>query len=189
MTNVEASSHPLQQDELWIESVLSGDQQSFHNLVQRYEPRVAGVVRRYLDNSEDVRDAIQTTWMKAWANLNNFRRQSCFSTWVTRIAINEALQICRQTSRRRLVNCEEIDSLPLSRLPKSSGANLEPFLVNLMRDLPKRYGHALYLHSVYGMTDGEIAHREAISISAAKSRLHRARRMIRQVWLSKAGQN
>ena len=86
-----------------IERVLGGDRQAFEALVRSHERRVFRVTLAVLGQVEDAEDAMQETFIKAYRHLKQFRRESRFTTWLTRIAVNEALQ--RRQSRK--------DHLPL----------------------------------------------------------------------------
>ncbi len=69
------------------------DRSEFDLEVSERQNRVKHIIRRYLRDPDDIGDALQQTWLKAWANRAQFRGQDRYSSWITRIAINEALQI------------------------------------------------------------------------------------------------
>lgn len=137
--------------------------------------RVKQIVRRYLNDPDDVGDALQQTWLKAWMYRAQFRGQARFSSWVTRIAINEALQILRSTARRSSLPLGDFDFATPAANPDHIG------LERKLDGLPETYRSVLRMHAVYGMTDAEIASAERITLGAAKSRLFRARTMIREL--------
>lgn len=177
-------THTVQMDERIIEQVLRGETWRFEDLMRAHETKVRGVVRRYLENSEDIQDVLQVTWMKAWTKLSHFQRKACFSTWVTRIAINEALQVHRRGAARRTVQLDEAQSHgALQFRTPMHGASQEPYLLTRLRQLPEPYGSTMLLHGVMGLSDKEISERKAVSVAATKSRLHRARKMLREDWL------
>ena len=170
-----------------IQTVLAGDATSFESLVAAHESVVRAMVRRYLCCEEDVRDALQSTWLQVWRNLSRFRGNSQFRSWVIRIAINEGLQIRRQRSRSLTVSIDTPVFIPEVQERMSATPSFDaPFLLRAMCDIPSPYGRALGLHAVEGFTDSEIATLEDISPSAAKSRLHRAKAMFRTQWNSGA---
>jgi RNA polymerase sigma-70 factor, ECF subfamily len=88
-----------------IERVLGGDRQAFGALVRSHERRVFRVTLAVLGQVEDAEDAMQETFIKAYRHLNQFRRESRFTTWLTRIAVNEALQ--RRQTRKEQVSLDE----------------------------------------------------------------------------------
>src|SRR5712692_4938793 len=75
-----------------IELVLAGDRRAFEPLVRKHERRVFRVALAVLGNVEDAEEAMQDTFIKAYRHLDQFRGESRFTTWLTRIAVNEALQ-------------------------------------------------------------------------------------------------
>jgi RNA polymerase sigma-70 factor, ECF subfamily len=166
-----------------IEEILAGNQGLFEQLIQSQEWVIRGVLRQYLNCQEDVHDAMQTTWIKVWRNLGGFRGQSKFRSWVVRIAINEALQLRRRRAQAKWV---PMDSVVTSRevLIKSSTkpSIRDPFLNAAIDALPAPYNRALAMHVLEGLTDAELASSEAISLPAAKSRLRRARLLMRESW-------
>lgn len=150
------------------------DRSAFDREVSELQGRVKQIIRRYLRDSEDIGDALQQTWLKAWANRAQFRGQARYSSWVTRIAINEALQILRSASRTRWLPIEDFEI-------RTQPVNVDHIgLERKLSSLPDTYRNVLNMHAVYGMTDAEIASAERITLGAAKSRLFRARTMIRE---------
>jgi RNA polymerase sigma factor (sigma-70 family) len=75
-----------------IDRVLGGDRQAFEALVRSHERRVFRVTLAVLGQAEDAEDAMQEPFIKAYRHLTQFRRESRFTTWLTRTAVNEALQ-------------------------------------------------------------------------------------------------
>lgn len=166
-----------------IEKILAGNQGLFEELIQAQECVVARVLRQYLNCQEDVHDAMQTTWIKVWLNLGGFRGQSKFRSWVVRIAINEALQVCRRRARAKWVSMDTVlTSTEMLTRASTKPSLLAPFLNRAMEELPSPYNRALAGHVLEGLTDTELAISEAISVPAAKSRLHRAKNLMRESW-------
>lgn len=175
----------VEQVEKIIEQVLSGEASRFEELIRLHEVKVRGVVRRYLDNPEDIQDVLQVTWLKAWTKLSHFQRKACFGTWVTRIAINEALQVHRRGAGKRTVQLDEAQSNGAMQYRSPfQGSSQEPNLLIRLRALPEPYGSTMMLHGVLGLSDKEISERKDVSVAATKSRLHRARKMLREDWLA-----
>lgn len=179
MNDTYAERDPL----ILIEKILAGNQGLFEELIQAQECVVARVLRRYLNRQEDVHDAMQATWIKVWRNLGGFRGQSKFRSWVVRIAINEALQVCRRRARAKWVSLDTVlTSAEVMIRASITPSPLAPFLNRAMETLPSPYNRALAAHVLEGLTDTELAISEAISVPAAKSRIHRARKLLRQSW-------
>lgn len=153
---------------------MTQEQAGFEREIFELQGRVRQILRRYLSDPDDIGDALQQTWLKAWMNRAQFRGQARFSSWVIRIAINEALQILRTTSRRRSLPIEDFE------LPTQPVNPEGIFLQRKLSKLPTTYRDILHMHAYYGMTDLEIANAERITLGAAKSRLFRARTMVRE---------
>jgi RNA polymerase sigma-70 factor (ECF subfamily) len=82
----------VEDDLALIKLVLAGDRRAFEPLVRKHERRVFRVTLAVLGNVEDAEEAMQDAFIKAFRHLDQFRGESRFTTWLTRIAVNEALQ-------------------------------------------------------------------------------------------------
>ena len=90
------------EDSVLIRLTLAGESEWFMVLANRYLPSVRKRLTAMVRNSADVDDLLQDVLLKVWRHLSTFRSQSSFRTWMTRVAINEALQLYRQASRTGL---------------------------------------------------------------------------------------
>ncbi len=173
-----------------VDRVLAGEKQAFEELVRRHERRVYRTTFAVTRNPEDAEDAMQDTFLKAYQHLAEFQRASRFSTWLTRIAVNEGLQRLR---RRR--NPESLDELILSEeetMPRQvedwhdnpEQAYAKEEIRNLVEQavaaLPAAYRIVFLLRDVEGLSTEEAAEVLDLTISAVKSRLLRARLMLRE---------
>src|SRR5258705_11442997 len=86
----------------------SGDGRAFEILIERYQRRVLAVARRFTRIREDAEDIVQQSLQKAFVHLHKFEGKSCFSTWLTRIAINEALMLLRRDRGHREVSINDL---------------------------------------------------------------------------------
>jgi RNA polymerase sigma-70 factor (ECF subfamily) len=173
-----------------IERVLSGDRQAFEVLVRNHERRVFRVTLAVLGQVEDAEDAMQETFIKAYRHLNQFRRESRFTTWLTRIAVNEALQ--RRQARKEHVSLDESPTVenqhfphrfePWSADPEKlyTKQELRDLVEKAIRSLSAIYREALILCDIEGMSAKDAAEALGINIAALKSRLLRARLMMRE---------
>ena len=98
-----------------VELVLTGDRRAFEPLVRKHERRVFRVALAVLGNVEDAEEAMQDTFIKAYRHLDQFRGESRFTTWLTRIAVNEALQ--KRQARKESVSLDETPDVESKSLP------------------------------------------------------------------------
>lgn len=178
-------------DEELIRLVCLGQRELFAHLLGRYERRVYHIVQGILNNPADSEEVLQESFLKAFQHLAEFRGESQFPTWLTRIAINEARMRLRKY-RTKLYDSidepreDEMDLRPRElrdwepnpeeRLAKAEMASL---LEKAIRALPIIYREALILRDVDHLSTEEAALALGISVSAAKARLFRARIMVR----------
>ena len=174
-----------------IELVLAGDRRAFEPLVRKHERRVFRVALAVLGNVEDAEEAMQDAFIKAYRHLDQFRGDSRFTTWLTRIAVNEALQ--KRRSRKESVSLEEEPNVESKSLPgrfepwTSNPENLygkqemRQLVEGAMQALPPIYRETLVLRDIEEMSAEEAAEALGITVPALKSRLLRARLLLREL--------
>ncbi len=172
-----------------VDRILSGDRRAYEQLVRRHERRVFRATFAVLGNFEDAEEAMQDTFVKAFRHISQFRRESRFTTWLTRIAINEALQ--RRQSRKEFVPLDESSSAA-QFVPRRyemwradpeklyGKRELRQIIEAAIQSLPAIYREAFVLRDVEEMSAEEAAEAIGITVGALKSRLLRARLMIRE---------
>src|SRR5262249_34070714 len=82
-----------------VEETLGGNQLSFQLLVERYQERIFALARHYTKSAVEIEDIVQDSFLKAYRRLETFQRQSSFSTWLYRIAVNTALDFLKRNGR------------------------------------------------------------------------------------------
>ncbi|HET9805184.1 MAG TPA: sigma-70 family RNA polymerase sigma factor [Candidatus Acidoferrum sp.] len=180
-----------------IESVLSGKHEDFHELIAPYRRGVYLTAYDVLQSEADAEEVAQEAFLKAFRALRSFRRESQFSTWLFRIAVNEARMRLR---KRREVPLETIfpdesddgDYTPTMladwrEIP--SEALLKEETRRLVResiaDLPEKYREVLTLRDVNGKSIAETSEILGISAGNTKVRLLRARLMLRDIFVER----
>jgi len=188
--NAKSPNTGVEDDLALIELVLAGDRRAFEPLVRKHERRVFRVALAVLGNVEDAEDAMQDTFVKAFRHLDQFRRESRFTTWLTRIAVNEALQ--KRQARKESVSLDETPDVESKSLP----GRFEPWTSNpeklygkqeirqlvegAIQTLPPIYRETLVLRDIEEMSAEEAAEALGITVPALKSRLLRARLLLRE---------
>jgi RNA polymerase sigma-70 factor (ECF subfamily) len=170
------------EDSTLIELALAGQNECFVVLTSRYSPivrrRIASIVR----DTADVDDLLQEVLLKVWRHLSTFRSQSSFRTWITRVAINEALQSYRRQQRRpicqALTDFDTFASADPSALQSLTRAETTRVIRKAVFELPDRYRQVVILREFEQLSAQEAAQKLHASIPAVKTRLFRARLML-----------
>lgn len=175
-----------------VAAAKSGDPEAFKLLVERHRPIVLFSAMPLTDTHEDAEDVVQQSFQKAFVHLKQFQGRSSFSTWLIRIARNEALMLRRNERRRRNISMGESskrEKSPLLTEVPDSGPNPEDtysrqerqrILLSLMSELRPRIRTALRVCDLNERSVRETARILGVSRTAAKSRLSRGRRMLRE---------
>ena len=91
----------IEDDEQIIENCISGDTDSFRYLVDKYQPRIINACYKYTKNLDDAEDVAQEVFLKAYSNLDKFKFDSKFYSWIYRIAINTSLNYINSKEKRQ----------------------------------------------------------------------------------------
>jgi RNA polymerase sigma-70 factor (ECF subfamily) len=166
-----------------------GDQEAFEELVRATYADTYTLAKRLTGNEEDARDVVQESYLRAYRGLKRFRGDAQFTTWLYRITANCANTHMGKRSRRRTEPLPEdhaghaalVDHNP-DRDPaaRADASLLRERLETALEDLPPKLRSVVVLRDIYDMPHEEIAANLGISESAAKVRLHRARRKLRE---------
>jgi RNA polymerase sigma factor (sigma-70 family) len=178
-------------DDVLVLAAQAGDEGAFSELWRRHSPMILRVLLKITRNREDAEDALQDTFLSAFAHLSKFEARAKFSTWLARIAFNSGLMILR---RRRNRNAISIDSqfagetrkpcdLADQRMDTENsfirtecGASIESALTLLRPTLSVIIQHQL----LHDCSVAETARSHGLTLGATKSRLMRARRALRE---------
>lgn len=175
-------------DEEVVARVLSGEAELFEILMRRYNQRLYRVARAILFDDAEAEDVMQDAYVRAWSHLDQFAGRSSFATWLTRIAVHEALARARRG--RRLIQIADLsprtEGAMKSLSPAEAGPeqraiqrDLQNTLEAAMGDLSESFRSVLMLREVEGLSTAETAECLGISESLVKTRLHRARAALR----------
>ena len=176
-----------------IERILSGHQELFLDLIRPHQRTVYATVFALLANKQDAEDVAQDALVKALGGLNQFRKESSFGTWLIQIAINEARMRNRKQWRIPMLSLtddkddakayipkdfedwREIPSTALERLETREA------LVKALASLAQHYREAFVLRDIHELSISETSSILGISPGAVKTRLRRARLMLRDI--------
>jgi RNA polymerase sigma-70 factor (ECF subfamily) len=176
-------------DSTLVAAAKNGESQAFDFLVKRHEAKTFRVAFRITRNREDAKDVVQESFLKAFMHLDGFQEKSSFSTWLTRIAINEGLMSLRRTRAGREVSVCDIKSATEDLFPLETpdrGKNpgeiyeqleTERILCEAMNYLSAK-SRTLVRFQLEERTVREIAEILGLGIATLKSRLLRARRKL-----------
>lgn len=168
-----------------------GNTEAFDQLVFRHERRVFTVAQRILNNREDAEDAAQESFLKAFLHLGTFQEKSRFSTWLTRITMNESFMVLRRRKRTPEVSQDRPDDDVKSvastfvdhcRNPEESFWDQErvKFLNDAVNRLSPKLRRTILLCDIEEHSANETARILGTTISAVKSRLNHGREKLRE---------
>ena len=171
----------------------SGNGQAFEILIKRYQRRILAIARRFTRIQEDAEDIAQQSFQKAFVHLHRFKGKSSFSTWLTRIAINEALMLLRRGRSLREVSIDDLSGNEESALrlemPDSRAGPESAFLHDersrilpaAMDKLTTRTRTAIELRELGELSTKEAARVMGLSVEAVKGRVFQGRKKLSQV--------
>jgi RNA polymerase sigma-70 factor, ECF subfamily len=171
------------EDSALIEMALAGQSECFTLLMDRHLAAVRRRIRSMVRSAEDLDDLLQEVLLKVWLHLSTFRSESSFRTWMTRVAINEALQANRREQSRppRSQELRDLDTFASHvESPYRSLARTEAIQAvrKVVMKLPAKYRQVLILRDLDQRNTLETAKWLQASVPAVKTRLQRARLML-----------
>jgi RNA polymerase sigma-70 factor, ECF subfamily len=179
------SVDPRAQEDEFVRRAQAGDRAAFEELVRQHADRLHAVVLRFVADREVAKEVTQEAFLRAWRGIGGFRGNSRFFTWLYRIGINEAKRMADREPVGRTVSLDEepvLEAPDWSQAPEAGAerGELRGALEDSIRALPIEYRAPVILRDVEGLTTEEAAEVMDLSESAFKSRLHRARLVLRR---------
>jgi RNA polymerase sigma-70 factor (ECF subfamily) len=171
----------------WLKQAQKGDDLAFARLVEAYQRPVYNLCYRMLGNAGDAEDAAQETFIRAYKAIGRVDLNRKFSSWLLSIASN----YCIDQHRRRKLPTFSYDALE-SPIIEDKGLSVEAMLMQdekqgavteLLENLKPKDKAAVVMRYWYDYSYEEIAESLSLSVSAVKSRLHRARKELAEVWV------
>jgi RNA polymerase sigma-70 factor (ECF subfamily) len=169
-----------------IAAAQRGDRSAFDELVRQSFVDTFTLARRITGNEEDARDVVQEAYIRAWRGIGKFRGEAQFSTWMYRITANAATTHVKRRRRHRAESLDDVAEPSDTRIESQPAAMAESAasldrLAAALDELPPKLRSVVVLKDVYDLPHESIADELGISVTAAKVRLHRARRRLRDV--------
>jgi RNA polymerase sigma-70 factor (ECF subfamily) len=183
-------------DEDVVVRVLAGETSQFEIIMRRYNQRLYRVARAILRNDSEAEDVMQDAYVRAYEHLDQFAGRAKFSTWLTRIAVHEALARQRRVERyQELEPMSERDEDPMdsfvSMTPnpeqEASSSQIRGLLEEAVESIPDPYRTVFVLRDIEEMSTADTAATLGISEENVKVRLHRARALLRKSLYARAG--
>lgn len=173
-------------DEELVPHVLRGQPLLFAALMRRHNPRIYRVVRAVLSDEAEVEDVMQTAYLQAYTQLATFRGDARFSTWLSRIAVNEALARVRRGRRQPTISLSVVEEPAMppadeTTSPESHASRREMagLLERAVDSLPEMYRSTFMLREIEGCSTAETAQILSVSEDVVKTRMVRARAELR----------
>ncbi|MDR1786608.1 MAG: sigma-70 family RNA polymerase sigma factor [Spirochaetaceae bacterium] len=172
----------------WISQAAQGDFSAFSQIVRLYKNRIAALGMGFFKNMADTEDFVQDVFIRIFTGLRSFRGESRFSTWITRIAYNTAINAMNRRKVYESIANEDM-------IPDESGGPEEEqmrrvakeALLEAMGDLPEQHSLCLDLFFFHDLSLKEISDTTGLPVNTVKSHIFRAKRALRDKLIEKTG--
>lgn len=181
------------QNQLSLEALRNGDRTEFARLVESYDTPIYRLALKMLANEQDAEDVLQTTFLKAFQHIRDFEGRSSLSTWLYRIAVNEALMLLRRKGPEISMDADPEDAegeMPMpkqftdwSYLPEQEfiSTEVKKQLDRAIQKLPEKLRLVFLLRDIEGLSIKETSETLNLTETAVKTRLLRARLQLREL--------
>lgn len=181
-------------DEVVVARILEGQVALFEVLMRRHNERLYRAARAILRDDVEAEDVMQQAYVNAYAHLRQFDGRASFATWLTRIAVNEAISRARRRGRYDSFDDQQPAFDPVFPLPPASNPERQAFtqemkgiLERAIDTLPDGQREVFMLRDVEGLTTAETASSLDVSEDVVKTRLSRARAALRRDLFDRIG--
>lgn len=189
--SLKSNEKSRREDTELVGRIREGDFTAFERIVHKYESRIYNHCLKFLNNQEDAEDILQETFLQVHRSIGSFRGDSAFSTWLFKIATNGCLMRIRKKKKVDLVSIDKPIDFDGSLLQREivdwsknpsllhSNDEIRNVLDKVISKLPEDKRVVLILKDVEGFSNMEISQILGMTVAAVKSRLHRARLIMR----------
>ncbi|MEW5795394.1 MAG: sigma-70 family RNA polymerase sigma factor [Candidatus Zixiibacteriota bacterium] len=164
-----------------MRAIQKGDMVAFNAMVNRYKDRLMNVIGRMLASQEEAEDIVQETFVRVYQHRQSFNFQHCFSTWIYTIGLNLARNELRKRRRFKFFEISELQGNEKEFAVDPKLPSRLPDMLNEAVDtLPRKYREAFLLRDIEEMPYEEVARVLDVPLGTVKSRVNRARLMLRE---------
>jgi RNA polymerase sigma factor (sigma-70 family) len=174
------------EDDEIVNRIVAGEKNLYALIIRKYNQRLYRIALSIIDNNSEIPDIMQTAYIKAYEHLSQFKFQSSFATWLTKILINESLACLRKKEQTR---SKEKNRLSLETRPGTTdkqtplmnmlNTELKTILEDSIRKLPNKYGTVFIMREIENMSIAETMECLGLTEANVKVRLNRAKVMLR----------
>lgn len=180
------------EDLMLVEEFKNGSSVAFEQLVLKHESKVHSIALRYTKKSEDAEEVVQDVFMTLYNKVDKFEGKSAFSSWLYRIVVNTSLMKLRKNRQDKSTKLDDMSLSAQARYNEIASEDMmqadsrsiqhetRGALENAINRLPDEYKAVYIMRDVDGLTNQEVSEMLDISVAAIKSRLHRARLMLKK---------
>jgi RNA polymerase sigma-70 factor (ECF subfamily) len=168
-------------DHRLFRQVKEGDMVAFNRLVKKYKDRLMNVIGRMVKSQEEAEDIVQETFLRVYQHRDSFDFKHCFSTWLYTIALNLARNELRKNKKYKFFDIfdlqnKEVEVAVEAKIPSNIGNDLK----KAIEELPEKYKMAFLLRDIEEMAYEEVARVLSVPLGTVKSRVNRARSILRE---------
>ncbi len=169
-------------DEEIISRILAGEHYWYERLMRKYNTLLYRIAMSIINDDMEAEDIMQTAYINAFLNLPNFKNKSTFSTWLTRILINESLLHKKRRIKGLQIRAEQTINESHNETPLKTFMNKELKLIleKAVASLPEKYRMVFVMREVQELSTGETMEVLNLGESNVKIRLNRAKEMLRK---------
>lgn len=168
-------------DNSLIKLALAGDEKSFAKLVSLYKKRIEAMGMSFFKNKSDADDFVQEVFIKIFTNLKNFQMKSSFSTWLTSVAYNTAVNAKnRRKEYLPIANEEMIQDKDYSPEKQQIRKITAQAVNEAVKSLPEKYAVCIELYFYYDNSHAEISKITGLPINTIKSNIFRAKKILQE---------
>ncbi len=188
-TQTNDNQGPMNEDSLYIERFLGGEEKGFDMLVRKYQDKVVTIVYSLIGKDRESEDIAQEVFLKVYHNVQSFKRRSRFSTWLYRITVNTTYDFLRR--RKNFVSDEAAFEQAVASDESSHEALVrrenQALVQEALLALPVQFRAAVVLKDIEGLSYGEIAEVLSCGIGTVESRIYRGRQLLKEKLLKGGG--